>query len=217
MEIQDIFNETVYSGICQDIEYWLDKAIRDISRQIRWKKIRIGKHPHGQVLLALGLMAYTEYLGRFVPDNEKVRKKSGEISSRAHFDAFFRRLGNGYEEFLDNYEESGERCFYYDFRCKLVHEYFAYEDWTIAIPNNERKFWVQGKPRVEIQRPVEVGIGQVENGNYFLVLQKYYEDFKLAAKTLLDELKEDQSQSQHKIIQQGQYSSTKAGKPGDTG
>lgn len=217
MEIELIFSEQIFDGICKDIEYYLEKAKRDIRAQIWIGRRRLGRHPRGQVLAALGLMVYTEYLGRFVPDHEKKKNKDGKYPDRQQFDAFFRRLGGGYKEFLYQYDDVDGKCLYYHFRCKLVHEYFAKEEWTIAIPNNKRKFTVRGNPDVEVQRPVKVGIGKAENGSYYLVLERYYEDFKRAAKVLLDERLNEVSKSSPFVGQSRVLWTPSAETPSDTG
>jgi len=205
MEIEATFNEKVFGIICEDIEYFFEKAKEDIRQQGEG----LGRHPRGQVLVALGLMAYTEFVGNYVPESERRRKGNQGV-----FDAFFRRLEKGYEEFLES-EKANNRNVYNIFRNGLVHRCFIKEDCTIAISNNDRTFLVKGEPEVEIQRPVDVGIGLAKNGSYYLVLEKYYEDFKNACEVLLDEIK---NKSPFKAPENytGQYDSTGTGTYYDT-
>ena len=188
-QIEQAFNERVFGGICQDFDYYLEKAKRDIriQRSVLGKLKLVNSHPNGQVLATLGLMAYTEYVGLFVPDIEKTANQQGVISKRQHFDAFFRRLGPKYQQFLQN-EAQQQRSVYGWLRSAMVHSYFGNDDCTIAIPNSGPNFEVKGNPPESIERPVDVGIGLAPNGNYYIVVEKYYDDFRAACEQLLIDL-----------------------------
>jgi hypothetical protein len=102
-------------------------------------------------------------------------------------------MNSNYASFLQTQEAKGINV--YDiFRCGLVHELFIKEECTIAIPNNNKPFIIIGPPDVIIQRPVSIGIGEARNGKYWLVLEKYFLDFKSAVRRLLFDYK---SQSTH--------------------
>lgn len=212
MDLADTFTQRVYGIIFEDIEYYLNKAIADIEQ----KKEGDGIHPRGQVLLALGLMAYTEYVGNFLPSSEIENELGNHTSKdRARFDAFLRRLDDGYSEFLDSEVAKGHSV--YDiFRNGLAHRCFAKRDCTIAISNEGGGFLVQGESDAKMERPVKIGMGVASNGSYYLVLQKYYEDFKAACGVVRAELV---AAPKAKIgqIYAGTFGTTAAGGYGDTG
>lgn len=176
MDTRQFFDKYVFGWMCADIE-----------REISWA--REGKSA-GNVLTALGLLAYTEFMGSQLP---KSRCPNG--GARKQFEAFFRELGPDYAALLDN----GVNI--YDvFRCGLAHEYFVKGSCTIAMMNSTPgKLEVKGPldeaaspPRrqesVWIQKPAECGIGVAKNGGYWFIVEKYYEDFKKACESLCTEL-----------------------------
>ncbi len=110
----------------------------------------------------------------------------------------FKELGSGYQEFLED-------CNVYDvFRCGVAHEYFGKRDCTIYMLNSPGPMivrgnmeWYQGGASlmiqdVELERPLEIGIGRAPNTHYYFVVEKYYQDFHSACTRLLQELEEDE-------------------------
>ena len=92
-------------------DYIFNWMLKDIRREIEIAKS--GKDA-GNVLCALGLMAYTEFMGSLMPSMENV-KYSSQI-----FNEFLRYMGKEYSDLLD-----AKKINVYDhFRCGLAHEYF---------------------------------------------------------------------------------------------
>ena len=179
MDNKEFFDTYIFGFMCADIE-----------REINWVR---EKNSGGNFLCALGLLAYTEFMGTLLHE----KRKPKEWGARKTFDAFFKELGKGYKEFL-------EKCNVYDsFRCGLAHEYFVKKDCTIYMLNSPGPMkvkgnweWYQGGASgivldVDIERPLDTGIGRAPNGNYYFVVEKYYKDFRLACENLLIELEKD--------------------------
>jgi hypothetical protein len=176
--------------IFNDIQYWLDKAKEDIEGQ----KTAEGQHPGGQLIIALALFSYTEAMGKYVPPEEKdgfKKNNRGEFSNRDNFKAFFKCLDGGqdlgYSDFLDRVGDV-----YGIFRCGLVHNFLIEGMTTIAIPNDGPPFPIQRDPKVTQPRPVNAGVGFAQDGSYYLVLEKYFDDFKDACYRLIVDLKQKQ-------------------------
>jgi hypothetical protein len=108
------------------------------------------------------LLCYTEALGKWLPGAPRRR-------SRETFEAFFKRLGPCYEAFI----ASGENP--YDFyRNGMVHEYLAKGTCEIAMLDDPTS-------------PAACGV-LVEDGVYAFVVERYYQDFVVAAARLYKEL-----------------------------
>lgn len=114
----------------------------------------------GNFLSALGLLCYTEFMGGIAAGS--FRKKS--LKSR--FDTFFNLMGKDYEDFNKNVNV------YKVFRCGMAHEYFIKRNCTIAmLKNNET-----------------IGIGLLPNRQYYFVVEKYFEDFSKACRSLCNQM-----------------------------
>jgi len=171
-------------------DYIFNWMLRDIEREIDLSK---NNKDAGNVLCALGLMAYTEFMGSLMPSMKN------EKNSRKIFNEFFRNIGPNYENLIDVKNIN----IYKIFRCGLAHEYFVKETCTIAMLNSTKgELEVKGelidtgtsvynKPSTKINKPVDCGIVLADNGSFLMVIEKYYEDFKLACEKLVDTLKKD--------------------------
>jgi hypothetical protein len=138
----------------------------DIRREVERAKLTetcetCGAEPGGgNFLAALGLLTYTEFLGSFCSG------KFGPRHARTNFRAFYERLGPCYRAF-------GETIDVYDvFRCGMVHEYTVKHSADIAM--------VRGSETC--------GIGCSPNGRLFFVVERYMDDFLIAARVLYAEL-----------------------------
>jgi hypothetical protein len=134
-------------------------ALADASQQwIKRAFLHVAGVPPGggNLMIALALLSYTEYGGRL---------KNNDFSdgtSRKNFNDFFSDLGPAYKQFL------AQRNAYKIFRCGLAHEYYVKKDCVIAIRSRTQ---------------LSAGIGH--NGTqYFFVIQKYFEDFRIAFEAL---------------------------------
>jgi hypothetical protein len=109
-------------------------------------------------LAAMGLLSYTEFAGKL---------KYGSDYASTNFNCFFDDLGAGYKQFRASCPKV------YDiFRCGLVHEY---------LPKATCDIHMSRKP----DKPV--GIGVEPSGQYYFVVETYFEDLKHA----LDQLEKD--------------------------
>jgi hypothetical protein len=123
---------------------------------------RAGK-PGGDLLAALGLLCYTEFMGKIVlKDKESYTKQ---------FKAFFRLMGEDYARLLDDKEID----VYSFFRSGLVDSYFE-NDCEIKMLNDN----------------YPAGIIVQPDGKYLFIVEKYFEDFTNACRKVLDDIKSDE-------------------------
>lgn len=162
-QIRELFREYVFGFIKNDIEreIWLArKAQHDEAHGVY-----PGPHPGGgNVLSALGLVCYTEFVASFEP---------GRFSTEAdRFSAFLKRMGDCYQLLDEQLRTDTRRKSVYNvFRNGLAHEYF-----------------VKGSCTIYMLRGSETcGLGE-QDGRYFFVVEKYLGDFLSAARRLEDEL-----------------------------
>lgn len=117
-------------------------------------------------LAAIGLSAYTEYIGGIY------RKKIQGGESKNNYNEGLKLMDGDYSKLVSNYNTK-ENSMYSRIRCGLVHEYFIKKS---AIIYRERK--------------PSSGCGiEVNNGVITLYLQQYFDDFKIALKKLKNEFK----------------------------
>src|SRR5437867_7441740 len=110
-------------------------------------------------LTALGLMCYTEFVGALG------RNVFAQGEAEKNFNAFLSRMGPSYSKLMD-------RLSVYDiFRCGLAYQYRAKSNCVIAMFGS-----------------VRCGIGKSKSGKYFVVVSKYFDDFKAACCQLYKEL-----------------------------
>ena len=150
-EIKHVFNEYVFGFMTHDIE-------RVIARS--------DTGPSENMLAALGLLTYTEFMGWFVRRASNVKRAKNE--DQAGFDFFFRRLGPAYAELLD-----GGLNVYRDFRSSLVHEYAIRKAFEVDLPGR--------------QAACGIYLDQ-EEGRYHIACGRYFADFRLACRAAYREL-----------------------------
>jgi len=110
----------------------------------------------GNFLCALGLLCYTEFMGGIVLGSFKI------CPLKRRFDAFLELMG-------DDYKFLNQTVNVYDvFRCGLAHEYFVKHNCEIAMLNNDET----------------LGIGKKPTGEFYFVVERYFEDFSNACKQL---------------------------------
>ena len=119
-------------------------------------------------LAALGLVAYTEFLGGIVTGN-----LGHKGSSRSNFRAFLPYLGSDYEDLARRGIDIYERI-----RCGLAHEYF-----------------IKGESTIWPQASAPCGIVSSLNGPTYFILSVYRDHLFSGARKLRDEILEDQSGS----------------------
>ncbi len=145
--------EQAKSFICADIEreIALAKASQNPFKRLL---LRIAGVPSGgaNFMAALALLSYTEFAGR-LKNND-----FSDSNSRKNFDDFFGDLGQDYKQFLATHSV------YKIFRCGLAHEYYVKKDCVIAM---------------QAGSSVRTGV-RFDATKYFFVIEKYFEDFKIA-------------------------------------
>lgn len=129
----------------------------DIKREIDWA--RCGKGG-GNFLAALGLLCYTEFMGRIL-------EKGIFISYKHWFNAFLTSTGEPYRRLID----VNKLNIYHDLRCGMAHAYFA-GNCEIAMLNNNYPAGIIIKP----------------DGKYLFIVEKYFEDFMNACKQLYNDM-----------------------------
>lgn len=112
--------------------------------------------PAGNFLSALGLLCYTEFMGGIAIGG------FDKGTARSRFNIFFNSMGHGYKEL-------NKQVNVYDvFRCGMAHQYFIKKNCMIAI----------------LKTNETVGISLMPNGQYYFIVEKYFEDFMAACETL---------------------------------
>ena len=119
--------------IISDIERELELA-KASGRKKKRKHLRaagLTRLGGGNLLAALGLLCYTEFCGALEFDRRDP-KNTERAAPGENFDAFFNKLdGEGrYEAFNDEHRVYGL------FRCGMAHQYFAKEEFTVAMPKD---------------------------------------------------------------------------------
>ena len=129
----------------------------DIEREIGLAR---SGNPGGNVLTALGLLSYTEFMGNV--------SLQGDGSYTKQFKAFFRRMGEDYARLVDSKEIDVYRVF----RGGLVLSYLAKECEIKMLNDSEYPAGIMIKP----------------DGKYLFVVEKYFEDFVNACRVLYGEM-----------------------------
>lgn len=149
------------------VEFY-DRMVRDIAREIEWQRMNPNALA-GNLLCALGLVVYTEVLGRVAIQQLEGRQPR----NREAFETFLRRMGSVYDDWRRAWEQNHRRSMYDALRNGLAHEY---------VPKVGAKVWFFFEP--------EEGFGFADEAEYPLVLKMrpYYDDFKRAGDALMTEL-----------------------------
>jgi hypothetical protein len=144
--------------IFADIQREINLAYLAENTELKVTLEKAGINGGGNFLAALGLLSYTEFVGKI-----KYRKKhKGRDCSSKNFNAFYNDLGSYYKEFNDGLD--GDKNVYDIFRCGLVHEYFIKKNCVIYM----------------LEKQGLHGVGMNKNGNYYFVVETYFKDFKKA-------------------------------------
>jgi len=150
-----------------DVEHFFKKYIlsprgiiyRDIKQQI--DLAHTGKTGSG-LLVALGLLSYTEFMGRILLKNDGSYTKQ--------FRSFFRLLGEDYAAMIDNKEID----VYAFFRSGLVQSYLS-GDCEIRMTDENAAAGVILQP----------------DGSFVFIVEKYFTDFLNACRKLRDDMLSD--------------------------
>jgi hypothetical protein len=132
-------------GLARCLAPFTDPDIeREIARTILQERLpdrlaALGIAGAGNLLAALGLLCYTEYLGGMI--NGKGVVAAGRPGK--NFATGFRRLGPSYEAFADRHDV------YHVFRCGLVHEYATKRSCEIVMPRSDDEKGIGEHPRPE--------------------------------------------------------------------
>ena len=114
MDTKELFEKYIFGWMCRDIEREIELA----------KKGDVG----GNALSALGLLAYTEFMGSLLATYLYYPASKGI----GYFNAYLRYMGPEYIRLLDDKKLD----IYNIFRCGLAHEYFIKRDCKIAMLNS---------------------------------------------------------------------------------
>jgi hypothetical protein len=161
--IRELFREYVFSFIFHDIEreIWLAKKTEHDELHGTYP----GPHPGaGNVLTALGLLAYTEFLGSFITgERDGMQMNFKALLSRMPpcYSAFDARLGM----------DPSLKGVYHTFRNGMAHEY--------AVKRHCDVVMLRGRETC--------GIGE-DHGRYYFVVERYFDDFRIATNALYQEL-----------------------------
>ena len=111
----------------------------------------------GNFLCALALFCYIEFAGKL---KYNLKKSNGDSYSSGNFNAFFDDLGTSYKLFRSSFPKSND---VYDiFRCGLAHEYYVKQSCGVYMFGNKKYS----------------GIGKTKSGNFYIVIQNLFDDFK---------------------------------------
>jgi hypothetical protein len=161
--IRELFREAVFGFIFHDIEreIWLAQK----TEHDKLHGIYPGPHPGaGNVLAALGLLAYTEFLGSFITGNRN--------GMQENFKAFLSRMPPCYSAFDAHLGRDPQlKGVYHTFRNGMAHEYAVKRDCDVVM--------LRGRETC--------GIGQ-ENGRYYFVVEHYFDDFRVATNSIYQDL-----------------------------
>jgi hypothetical protein len=139
----------------------------DIGRDIRWQL----EHPNdwaGNVLCALGLVVYTEVLGRLAIEQQQRRFAR---NAEAFYSFLDRMRGGEYAEWRAEWQKRHARDLYDVLRNGLAHQY---------LPKVRTKLWF------EPDEPF--GLGEDPGFDLCLRIEPYHSDFCAAAEELFREL-----------------------------
>jgi hypothetical protein len=200
-EVREFFEKIVFGYMCADIEEMINRAretpvssesqekqpdfevegLAFFSTDVSDSRFRKGG---GNYLCALGLLSYTEFMGGIYCNNF-------QRYSRDLFKDFLYLMGDSYKMFDKQLNQLLNRplSVYKVFRCGLAHEYFIKGNSVIYMLNG--KILVDGAGCIVDGRPgpslwttpysaPSCGIGLLDDGRYFFIVEKYYEDFRAA-------------------------------------
>jgi hypothetical protein len=139
--------------------YVYGMMLPDVSREIAAAR---RDENAANLLCALGLLCYTEILGRWVPGVKR--------GSRNAFETFFRRLGSSYADSLNSGEDP-----YRLYRNGLVHTFVPEASVVVAMLDSS-------------DEPAPCGVVRDKDGFYHFVIERYFQDFVVAAARLHKEV-----------------------------
>ena len=113
----------------------------------------------GNLLAALGLLCYTEFMGSIV--------LKGKGSYTKQFKTFFRLMGEDYRQLIDDEQVD----VYKIFRSAMVHSYFA-GNCGIEMVNSNYSAGIVVKP----------------DGTYLFIVEQYFQDFMNACERIYSDI-----------------------------
>lgn len=158
-KIKKIFSSSMKKISLEEYKQAKEFIFSDIKREIDLAK---SGRDAGNFLCALALLCYTEFAG-VIKYQEK--KSNGDYWSSKNFNCFFDDLGEEYKIFRKNHDN-----LYNNLRCGLAHGYFPKEMSTIVMLKGSAPMGVLYK-----------------DSRYFFIVEKYFEDFKIAFEKLESE------------------------------
>jgi hypothetical protein len=160
------------AGGRDDVAHYFDEYVfgfmrTDIEREVNLAR---GDRGGGNVLAALGLLVWTEALGRIRLHNRPGLKVDGVSANAKAFHACFDLMGPGYRRWRRDFYRREKQTVYRAFRHGMAHEY-APKVPTMAV--------MLGTPRVALRK---------RGRTYVFVVEAYLRDFMSAAMHLRAEL-----------------------------
>lgn len=170
--------------------------LADIKREIALAKsghtVRLNDKDYpgaGNYLCALGLLAYTEFMGG-------IKEEMFEKQSHDLFNSFLYQMGEQYRVF--DHQLSATQSLrnpnrplsvWEVFRCGMVHEYFLKQSGVIAMLEGQiYQFSSEERLRFTLSPPTngsrflnaQQGLGLLDDGRYFFIVERYLRDFEKA-------------------------------------
>ena len=166
---------------------------------VRWMQEDVERSifdARANLLVAMGLMSYTEILGSFLighyrknDDGEPRQNKHGDLietSATDRFNSFFAYLGPLYEKILNNHDV------YSELRCGLAHEYVikkrAFTIYGSSVRLNDEQMDSLKNPIKEERALCGVIYEDSSEGKWHILNPKYFVDFKRAGNRLIQEI-----------------------------
>ena len=176
MDLDTLFDKYVFGWMISDLEKALEaaRAERDA-----------GRYPYGRHFLAMSLLQYSEFMGSLEATKYNLTTFTQKFK---HF--LVKWMGGAYKAIIDRNDV------YWDFRGGLVHQFFVEPGCMIILFNDKPDpFKVYGEtPPYEVPRPAD-GLGVTPNGNYYIVIEQYLNDFKSGCQRLYAELRKPAGQA----------------------
>lgn len=147
-DVESYFKEFVF-GFMQE----------DIAREVRLAESRQGA---GNFLCALGLLVYTEAIGRIGLTSS---------SGRDNFNWMFDKMGDDYADWRRSREDPTTESVYTIFRNGMAHGYLTKRNCKVIMLGE-----------------AQPAIGRDPDGTYFIFVQAYFRDFMKACRTVYDDL-----------------------------
>jgi hypothetical protein len=159
-KVAELFEKFVFGFMTNDIRREIQLGYRTVAGKVDADLIAGG----GNVLAALGLLTFTEFLGLVLVHTNSANKHWDE---ERRFNEGFRLLGGCYSAILDSKSLKP----YHDLRSSLVHKYAVERGFDVDMPGTNADCGV---------------ILDVSDGRWHFVVERYFNDFSRASDVLYE-------------------------------